>query len=358
MKTTAKLRGGKERVILQELEEILRAHAARYPAMEAADYVKLIYQNEFGGCPAAARDGEKECAVQPAGGPLCEPIGGGLCRVHLAALPQGAGPALDRLALATAREAAGSRERFLQKLELLRGLCAAGQLPLDSAALEAFLAQGGAAGPCPPHSGAYQDAYAPGYRVLRQSYADMLPAFLEAERVAARGGVLALDGRCASGKSTLAELIGKVYGCPVFHLDDYFLPPELRTPERFAQPGGNVHYERFEQEILRPFTGGGEVVFRAFDCHAMAMRPPVTVPAAPFAVAEGCYALHPSLRGYYAGAVFLTHTPEKQRQRLMARSPKMLERFEKEWVPLEERYFSACGVEQFCGVTVDTTDLF
>ncbi len=119
------------------------------------------------------------------------------------------------------------------------------------------------------------------------------------------------------------------------------MTPELRTPERFAQPGGNVHYERFEEEILRPFTQGKEVVFRAFDCHALAMKPPVSVPAAPFAVAEGCYALHPSLRGYYAGAVFLTHSKEKQRQRLLARSgPEMLRRTSEGGSRWKSGYFS------------------
>ena len=32
-----------------ELSHILRNHAARYPAMEPTDAVKLLYQSEFGG---------------------------------------------------------------------------------------------------------------------------------------------------------------------------------------------------------------------------------------------------------------------------------------------------------------------
>ena len=84
-----------------------------------------------------------------------------------------------------------------------------------------------------------------------------LAAFAVAEQVAQTGGLLAIDGRCASGKSTLAARIGAVYGCPVFHMDDYFLPAELRTAERFAEPGGNVHRERVEEEILRPSRRAG-----------------------------------------------------------------------------------------------------
>ena len=33
-------------------------------------------------------------------------------------------------------------------------------------------------------------------------------------------------------------------------MDDFFLPPALRTPERRSEPGGNVHYERFLTEVL------------------------------------------------------------------------------------------------------------
>ena len=32
-----------------ELEQVLKSHAEKYPAMQPVDAVKLIYQNEFGG---------------------------------------------------------------------------------------------------------------------------------------------------------------------------------------------------------------------------------------------------------------------------------------------------------------------
>ena len=32
-------------------------------------------------------------------------------------------------------------------------------------------------------------------------------------------------------------------------MDDYFLQPYQRTEERLAEPGGNVDYERFKEEI-------------------------------------------------------------------------------------------------------------
>ena len=355
---------------MQELEQILKDHAARYPRMEAVDYLKLLYQNEFGSGHLVRDRAQAEQAIQqeqealiaypPAPAPELEPIGNGLCRLPLALLPEDGAPALARLLAASAEQVRGSEAAFREKLALLFALCEGGALPIPRAAMEEEARRRFAGGPVPvSHSAAYRDAYHPHYRVLLRSYADVLPAFLAAERVARTGGLLAIDGRCAGGKSTLAALIGRVYGCPVFHMDDYFLPAELRTPERFAEPGGNVHRERVEEEILRPFAAGQPVVYRPFDCHVMALREPVTVPASPFAVVEGCYAMHPALRGYFAGAVFLTHSKEAQRRRILARSgEKMLARFEEEWIPLEERYFEGCGVEQACGCRIDTTGLF
>ena len=64
--------------------------------------------------------------------------------------------------------------------------------------------------------------------------------------------IVAIDGKCTSGKTTLASKLAEIYDCNVFHMDDFFLRPEQRTPERFAEVGGNVDYERFQEEVLHP----------------------------------------------------------------------------------------------------------
>ena len=67
----------------------------------------------------------------------------------------------------------------------------------------------------------------------------------------AQGGgplVVAIDGRCGSGKTTVAALLAQRLDCTVLHADDFFLRPEQRTPQRMAQPGGNFDRERFFTE--------------------------------------------------------------------------------------------------------------
>ena len=43
--------------------------------------------------------------------------------------------------------------------------------------------------------------------------------------------ILAIEGMCASGKTTLANTFIDKY--TVIHIDDFFLPPEKKTKERF-----------------------------------------------------------------------------------------------------------------------------
>ena len=64
--------------------------------------------------------------------------------------------------------------------------------------------------------------------------------------------LVAIDGRCTAGKTTLAGLLQGKRSCNVVHMDDFYLPFAKRTPERMAQPGGNMDFERLLSEVLLP----------------------------------------------------------------------------------------------------------
>ena len=65
--------------------------------------------------------------------------------------------------------------------------------------------------------------------------------------------LVALDGRCAAGKTTIAAQMARQYGWGVVHLDDFFLQPIQRTPQRMAEPGGNLDRERLIAEVSHSF---------------------------------------------------------------------------------------------------------
>ena len=105
--------------------------------------------------------------------------------------------------------------------------------------------------------------------------------------------VVGLDGMAAAGKTTAAALLCRAFGGACVHMDDFFLPPALRTPQRLAQPGGNVHYERFAEEVAPALRLGQAFCYGVFDCSRMALAGTRAVPAAPRTVVEGAYSLHP-----------------------------------------------------------------
>lgn len=165
-----------------------------------------------------------------------------------------------------------------------------------------------------------------------------------------RGHVrVAIDGRAASGKSTLAALLEERYDANVFHMDDYFLRPEQRTPERYAEPGGNVDYERFREEVLAGLDSGRPFEYRPFDTTLWQVGAPVAAEPRPVNVVEGSYSLHPTLRGGYDLRVFLDISPDAQSRRILARNGEVKHRqFLEKWIPLEERYFETLDIHEIC----------
>lgn len=161
--------------------------------------------------------------------------------------------------------------------------------------------------------------------------------------------LIAIDGPCASGKTTLAARLAKRYGAQVLHMDDFFLQPHQRTAERYAQPGGNVDHERFLSEVLLPLSRGEAFDYRRFDCGRMALQQGVRMQPGAVTVVEGSYSLHPELAPYYDLRVLLTVDPQRQSARILARDGEEKHaRFVREWIPLENRYFEQTNIGARC----------
>jgi uridine kinase len=161
--------------------------------------------------------------------------------------------------------------------------------------------------------------------------------------------LVAIDGRCASGKTTLAGELSAVLHCPLIHADDFFLRPEQRTPERLAEPGGNLDRERFLEEVLLPLTAGKRVSYRPFVCKTMSLGNPIEISPSSVVLIEGSYSCHPALRDFYHLRFFLSVDPDAQISRLLTREgADRLKAFEEKWIPMEETYIRECGVTDAC----------
>ncbi len=167
--------------------------------------------------------------------------------------------------------------------------------------------------------------------------------------------IVAIDGRCGAGKTTLAQKIGEKVDCTFFRMDDFFLRPEQRTAERLAQPGGNVDRERFFEEVLAPLSKGErEIVYRPFDCSRMELGESVRASCRGIVLVEGSYSCHPELWDSYDLHIFADISPEGQLERITAREGEQKAQiFKSRWIPLEERYFGAFGIREKCELVVN-----
>ena len=161
--------------------------------------------------------------------------------------------------------------------------------------------------------------------------------------------IMAIDGPAAAGKSTLAAALCEEYDACVFHTDDFFLPPDMRTPDRLKEPGGNVHYERFLSEVL-PYIGT-DFTYNRYNCQT-GLNEPVHAQKKPLNIIEGAYSLHPKFAEIYGLKVFLDIDEDLQTERIVRRSPALAERFFSEWIPLERRYFEHFNIAAGCDIVL------
>jgi uridine kinase len=227
------------------------------------------------------------------------------------------------------------------------------QTDADRAYLADYSAQG-----YPPvhHSEAFREAYAPAYRVVPLLFGRAAQVFAWVDRGAgAPLRLLAIDGPCASGKTTLAAALSRVYGSSVLHMDHFFLQLHQRTAERFDEPGGNMDRERFAREVLAPLRAGRSFTYRPYDCGVQALADPVGVRVTPLCVIEGVYSQHPDLQDAYDARVFMDIDPALQKARLLARNGEAgYRRFVERWIPLEQRYFDAFDVRARADFVVES----
>ena len=158
--------------------------------------------------------------------------------------------------------------------------------------------------------------------------------------------LVAIDGSCTSGKSTLAAALAREWDCNLFHMDDFFLRPEQRTSERLEEPGGNVDYERFRAEVLLPLKTGNPFSYCPYDCTTGTLGKPVYVRPKQINIIEGSYSHHPYFGDGYDLKIFLDVNPEIRQQRILQRPAFLHKRFFEEWIPMEQRYFETFSIRE------------
>ena len=340
----------------EKTRTLLIKHCQSYPQLQVQDVLKYLYQSVFG-CEhfvsdeVAALDHIRSeyNTLSVTTDSTTESLDGAYSRVHLSCLKDGLNPkTLAKLFCLSAKKEQNGKELLEQKLCIAKKLVADGVFPFDRDVFDQRVDEWRAIG-CPSvhHSDDFRAQYRPAYRVVANRYADFLSLFAEIDRLSHKDScIIVIEGGSASGKTTLATILQEVYDCNVFHMDDFFLRPEQRTAERFAEIGGNVDRERFEEEILQPLKKNETVCYRRFDCRTQTLEEPITVAPKKISIIEGAYSLHPTFNKYADLSVFLDIDAQTQKARILKRNtPPFANRFFDEWIPLENKYFENTNIK-------------
>lgn len=338
------------------LAEQLRLHKEMLPQ----DLVKMCYQAAFGAehllfdKNAAFEYLKREYNATPASdGLIFEDISENISRVNLSAWKKTAMPIEWLFEMFCApRETGGSDLIFEKYLETVKNTLKSGEYYTKYEDFEEFLRLYREKGMgALHHSETYRQTQKPAYRIVSAKFKSILPILEKISQSATKNNgevtVVAIDGRAASGKSTLAKMLAEVIGASVVHMDDFFLPPSLRTKERLEKAGGNVHYERFKEQVLPKLRQKDGFEYGVFDCSVMEMGGNRKIDAASVIIVEGSYSAHPAFGEYYDVLVFASVDEEEQKRRILSRNgEKLLEMFISRWIPMEEKYFKEFLVEK------------
>ncbi|NLW55221.1 MAG: hypothetical protein GX050_01140 [Firmicutes bacterium] len=344
----------------------LKRQALLHPSMTAQDGVKLCFQAAFGAEHLLTDLAQARTALlaefeqtAPRRIEVFEPISPAYSRCNLAAWKDWQLPP-EWLYQIFQHSATEKREKveplFMEYLQIVTACAEQGILPFNSVAWRSYMDNYLADGVRPVHhSEAYRLREEPAYRIVKREYERLLPVLqrLVAIPKQAEPKIIAIDGRAAAGKTTLATLLSRVLEADVIRMDDFFLPTELRTEERLAQSGGNIHYERFCSEVLPHLKENESFSYRRFDCGTMDYAESRLIQSSSWRIVEGSYSCHPVFGDYMDCRVFCDVFADEQMQRIIKRNgPEMAEVFAVQWIPMEEQYLKAERIKEQADVII------
>lgn len=145
--------------------------------------------------------------------------------------------------------------------------------------------------------------------------------------------IIAIDGPCGSGKTTLAADLQKEYNATVFHMDDYLLPKDKQTKSM----AGMIDLVRFQEEVLVALYEKEPVVTAAFDEETQTMGAQQKYTPEKLVIIEGAFSQHPLFTSFYDLKIWIEASEETREKRLKEQG--RWDAYKEVRIPAEDAYF-------------------
>lgn len=158
--------------------------------------------------------------------------------------------------------------------------------------------------------------------------------------------VIAIDGPCGGGKTSIAKKINEELSYNILHMDDFYLPFDKRDKNWTNIIAGHMDFDRLIQNVLIPYKEKKKTNYISYDCHSDKFLQEIYLDLDKFLVIEGSYSTHTVLKQYVDVKIYVDIDREEQIKRLTKRNPKVVDKFLSMWVPFEDRYFEELKIKE------------
>lgn len=157
-----------------------------------------------------------------------------------------------------------------------------------------------------------------------------------------RQRIVAIDGGGGAGKTTFASYLQEaIAGSVVVKIDDFYRPPQLRTPllsTKIINP--NFDWDRLRTSVLEAVKENQEIRYQHYDFKAGTLSGEIiSIPSDVTIIVEGVWSLQEAFRDFYDYCIWLEAPSDVRMERGVARDGEEYRKvWEEEWIPIDESY--------------------
>jgi uridine kinase len=157
-----------------------------------------------------------------------------------------------------------------------------------------------------------------------------------------RQRIIAIDGGGGAGKTTFASYLQQaIPGSVVVKIDDFYKPPQLRTPllsTKIINP--NFDWDRLRTSVLEAVKENRDIRYQLYDFKAGNLSGKfISIPFDATIIVEGVWSLQKAFLDFYDYRIWLEAPSDVRMERGVARDGEEFRKvWEEEWIPIDDSY--------------------